>query len=122
MEIPNIPRRDRLNGVAGRITVCPESLALCEVIRLAIFNGGGIVVALFHGLQRLLFAQRNCVVLKSRGVKHVAQQSQTCIEILGKQVEAHAALGVADGGIELRAQKRDAFLELRRGIGSGAGV
>ena len=75
-----------------------------------------VVVALFHRLQDLLFAQRDFVVLKTRREQNIAQNAKALIQILREQVQAHAALRAADVGAESRRQKRQPFLQLVRGI------
>ena len=97
--------------------VRPEVFAEGQEPLLAAFDGGGFVVALLHGLQHLLLAQRDLVVLEPRRGQHLAQNGQAFVQILGQQVQAHAALVIADARVELRGQKGQALFEVLGGLG-----
>ena len=78
---------------------------------LAVFDGRGLVVALLHGLQHLLLAQRDLVVLEPRRSQYLAQDGQPFVQVFREQVQAHAALVLADAGVELRGQEGQALLQ-----------
>ena len=44
---------------------------------LAIFDGGSIVIALFHGLQYLLFAQGELVLFETGRAEYFSQNGQS---------------------------------------------
>ena len=58
----------------------------------------------FMAWKHLLFAQGDFVVLETRRGQHFAQNAQAFIEVLGEQIQADAALGVADAGAEFAAR------------------
>ena len=77
-----------------------EAVAVSEEAPLALLDFRRVVVALLHGLQRLLLAERELVVLETRRGEHFAQDGEALVEVLREQVQAHAALRVASGGGE----------------------
>jgi hypothetical protein len=64
--------------------------------KFAALDVARIVVTLLHLLQELLATQLDFVVLESWRGQNLAQDLQAFVEILGKQVNADFALGVAD--------------------------
>src|ERR1035437_2608275 len=116
MKFFDVERTDGCDGIRRRIMVFKKVFSARQKARFASFDFGRIVVALIHCLQNLRFAQGNLVVLKTRRVKHVAQNSQAFVQIFREQIQADRAFGVADVRAEIGGEKREAFLKLVGGI------
>ena len=111
---------DGVERGGGGVAAGPELLAERKKLPFARFDVGRIVVALLHFLQHLLLAQRDFVFLKPRHGQHFAHDGETFIQVFGQHVKADAALGVADTGIQIRRQKRQALFQFFGGLGLDA--
>src|ERR1035437_8047080 len=102
--------------------VFKKVLSARQKARFASFDFGRIVVALFHCLQNLRFAQGNLVVLKTWCVKHVAQNSEAFVQIFREQIQADRAFGVANVCTKIGSEKRQPFLKLGCEIRAGTAM
>ena len=120
MKRMELVRGQSIDRTFGRIAVVPEIFAIGKEITLAPFNLRGIIIALLHILQQLLFAQRDAVLLKARRRQNLAQYGQALVEIFGQKVEADTALSIAHAGVQEGRQKGQPLLHFFSGPGFGA--
>src|SRR5207245_2333957 len=86
VKLHEIVARDGVDAGHRRELVDPKLFSVSEDAALTELDTGGVVVALRHALEELLFAQVDLVLLELRLGERLAQDREALVEVLREQV------------------------------------